>query len=676
MFNDKAELNEIALEHGVHRCLLPDRFLLKSTSDQLLAMVLGGKHGIRALAEKLKKHDVLCDYPRELRRKIDSETLIAMMLTSHESRALLRDKGLLDQNDWSAWVLAANTKALASHKGKVSASWKLDLRKYSLDLSNNVVKQMLDLLGSYTNIEFYRGLGRVERDLADFVVNAVLCNLHMEDGEFVHDFIEQYNWLMERQSAFVLGFNRAYKEDLRLVVKVDLRNPPENIPFAEFWRTCLSALYESTPERGNTFSAHDLVRSSQLMISMCENRKPGLVIAIRDQIERDENELIRAIRRLNTEVEMSGLMVKQASWVEAFSSLQELTPLPEFPCLSKQLTDVLENYLSDRSTNSALVKHDGEPFEQSLYAIKSLKAAISEEISKPSSDVEVLGTLTAELKIHTSTFESISNSLGELFSQVLKCSMNLREEIARIGEGATTVAVAHASPEYPDLSQDLERSQTESQTLQDALNNQLQATEAAQATLEKLSTEISQVKEENHLLKQRLVFTPPDPDQGLPEVNVEVDLHAIMTGAREPKPIETLLYFEQHAPDRVVILPSAKRSALEAENLQLGFQLANMVDRLVYPYLDLLKSGTPDAEARKIFGKSYKAKESDGVRQNRRLRSMREFSYNGQTHLFERHIGIGRNYGTQHSIRLYFDVIEGMLVIAYCGEHLDSVQTN
>jgi hypothetical protein len=104
--------------------------------------------------------------------------------------------------------------------------------------------------------------------------------------------------------------------------------------------------------------------------------------------------------------------------------------------------------------------------------------------------------------------------------------------------------------------------------------------------------------------------------------------------------------------------------------------LAKLVDRLVFAYLDALNSGVPDAEARKIFGKSYKAKESDGVRQNRRLRSLREFSYNGETHLFERHIGIGRNYGTQHSIRLYFEVIEGKLVIAYCGEHLDSVQTN
>lgn len=676
MFNDKAELNEVALEHGVHRCLMPDRYLLSASSEQLWALVLGGKHGIRALSEKLKKHDVLSDYPREMRRKIDSESLIAMMLCSHESRALLRDKGLLDPNDWSGWVLAANTKALAGHKGKVTVSWKLDFRKYSLDFSQKVVKQMVDLLAPYTNMEFYRGLGRVERDLADFVVNAALCNLHLEDGEFVHDFIEQYNWLMERQSGFVLGFNRAYKEDLQLVVKVDLRNPPENIPFAEFWRTCLKVLCESTPGRGNKFSGHELVSSAQILMSMCENRKPGIVIAMREQIERDENDLIRAIRRLNTEVEMSGLMVKQASWIEALSNLETLTPLPEFPPLSKELGAVVDKYMTDRSATSTLVSHDGGPFEESLHEIKALKQAITEEINKPASDVERLGTLTADLKVHTATFESISNSLGTLFAQIMKCSMGLREDIARIVDGTASPEIVPVTPAYPDLSQDLERVQTASQALQVTLDNQVKATEAVQATVEKLTNEISQVKEENHLLKQRLAFTPQMPDEDEPELSVPVDLHAIITGVREPRPIETLLYFEQLAPDRVVILPSAKRSALEADNLQLGFQLAKMVDRLVFAYLDALSSGTPDSEARKIFGKSYKAKESDGVRQNRRLRSLREFSYNGETHLFERHIGIGRNYGTQHSIRLYFEVIEGKLVIAYCGEHLDSVQTN
>jgi hypothetical protein len=408
---------------------------------------------------------------------------------------------------------------------------------------------------------------------------------------------------------------------------------------------------------------------------MCENRKPGIVIAMRDQIQRDENDLMRAIRRLNQEVEMSGLMVKQASWIEALSSLEALTPLPEFPPLSKDLAAVVDKYTSDRSATSTLVSHDGDPFEESLRAIKSLKASISEEILKPASDVELLGTLTADLKVHTATFERISNSLGTLFAQIMKCSLGLRADIARIVEG-TAPEVVPVTPAYPDLSQDLERVQTESEALQATLDNQVKATEAVQATVEKLSNEISLVKEENHLLKQRMAFTPHEPIDDEPELDIPVDLHAIITGVREPKPIETLLYFEQLAPDRVVILPSAKRSALEADNLQLGFQLAKLVDRLVFAYLDALNSGVPDAEARKIFGKSYKAKESDGVRQNRRLRSLREFSYNGETHLFERHIGIGRNYGTQHSIRLYFEVIEGKLVIAYCGEHLDSVQTN
>lgn len=675
MFNDKAELNEVALEHPLHRCMLPDRFVIRPTSDQLLAMVLGGKHGLRSLAERIKKLDLLTDFPRELRRKLDAEHLVSMLFCSHESRECLVDRGVLNPNEWAAWVLAAHTKALAGDKGRITPSWKVDFKKYELDFSQKAIKQMVDLLAPYTNMEFYRGLGRSERDLADFVVNSALSNLHIVDSEFVNDFIEQYSWLMERQSAFVLGFNRAYKEDQKHVVRVDLRNPSEKLPFGDYWRSCLNYLFECTPSKGNKFTGFDLLKSGQVLLSMIENKKPGLVGAIRHQIASEEADLVKAIRRLNVEVEMSGLMVKQDSWIQALSSLEALTPLPEFPVLSRELCEVVENYVSSRSETSSLADHDGAPFEDSLHAIKSLKQAITEEISKPASDVELVGKLAEELKGHTQTFESISNSLGTLFAEVMKCSIQLRADITRLTEGNPSESPV-TPPAYPDLSQDLESAKDEAKSLKDALDEQVQATQAVQATVERLSEEVSQVKEENHLLKQRLEFIPQAPSEDELDLNVPVDLHAIITGAREPKPIETLAYFEQHAPDRVVILPSAKRSALEADNLQLGFQLATMVDRLVYTYLDALNSGMPDSEARKIFGKSYKAKESDGVRQNRRLRSLREFTYNDEKHLFERHIGVGRNYGTQHSIRLYFDVIDGKVVIAYCGEHMDSVQTN
>jgi hypothetical protein len=54
---------------------------------------------------------------------------------------------------------------------------------------------------------------------------------------------------------------------------------------------------------------------------------------------------------------------------------------------------------------------------------------------------------------------------------------------------------------------------------------------------------------------------------------------------------------------------------------------------------------------------------------------MREFDYNGERVHFTKHIAIGNKYGTANTIRMYFEIIDGKLIISYCGEHLTTAMT-
>ena len=230
---------------------------------------------------------------------------------------------------------------------------------------------------------------------------------------------------------------------------------------------------------------------------------------------------------------------------------------------------------------------------------------------------------------------------------------------------------------YPDLREDLKQAKQEALTLAEKLTVQEKLNQSNSTVIENLTTELSEYRGNVHKLKQRLTFIPKAPEE--PEVTTPLpfDLFKKIIIGAQPNPLEILSFFELEAPDRVVVLPSAKVSADEANDYRNGHRLADLVQRLLYPYFDAIQSGEADATARKILGNNnYAAKESQGVEQNRSLRSQREFEYNGETYYFQRHLSLGRNYGTADSIRLYFEIIEGKVVIAYCGKHLDSVQTN
>lgn len=685
MFDSKEMLYEVALDHPVHFCMLPDRFMLDATRDRVWASLLGGKSAIRDLAQRLRKSPCIEAVPRDARRRMADESIITMMMLSHESRTMLTQSGSLNPEEWHDIIFNSQTKALSGKPPK-SKNWALKLENYNFELSRgSIEKAMLDLLQPYIDIDFYRGLGQTEKDCADFVINVALCNLMCIDLTFVSDFIEHYQFLMERQTAFVMGVTRAVAEGHTPNAKQDILTPPADMPYPIYWRGCLKSLYDMMPSKGQEMTFRNLILNADVLLSLTANESHGICTVMRHRLESDDEALFKGLSRLADEVEKSGLQVAQETWTYAIETLASLEPLPVFPQLSKKLLAALESYALARSDICRKADPDVDSFTGPLHAVKAIKTAITEEISKPNTDVVKITELTKRLSEQTDKFQASAAQLGEMYSSVLKISLDLREKLKEFADGTVQptpapvpepeVAVAQ-EPAYPDLREDLKQVQQEKLTLSEKLSSQVQLNVSNSTIIDNLTTELTECRETNHKLKQRLNFLPKAAEE--PEIIAPPQLELfkkLITGA-EPNPLEILTFFEMAAPDRVVVLPSAKASADEASDHKHGHRLAGLVHRLIHSYFDAIQSGKADAVCRKILGGNYAAKESQGVEQSRSLRAQREFDYNGETIYFQRHLTLGRNYGTADSIRLYFEIIDGKVVIAYCGKHLDSMQTN
>ncbi|MGE8067098.1 hypothetical protein [Pseudomonas sp. NPDC089569] len=140
-------------------------------------------------------------------------------------------------------------------------------------------------------------------------------------------------------------------------------------------------------------------------------------------------------------------------------------------------------------------------------------------------------------------------------------------------------------------------------------------------------------------------------------------------------PVDVLAFIQFVAGDRVVVLESAWKSAREASAFQYAGRMLDLLKTMVFPYFESLKCGNPDSVAREILAGAYSAKESQTVGTSTKLRSLREFVYEGQVHFFERHLRIG-NGGGMEGMRLHFDIFNcEKIVIAYAGPHLECPST-
>lgn len=159
---------------------------------------------------------------------------------------------------------------------------------------------------------------------------------------------------------------------------------------------------------------------------------------------------------------------------------------------------------------------------------------------------------------------------------------------------------------------------------------------------------------------------------------VDTTLLRRVASARDSlSPGEVLAYFSQLAGARLVVLDSAWESAAAYPGqFAASERLFDLLDKLLFPYMDAINAGTPDTQARGIFGsKAYCARESDTTLSDARLRALREFTWQGEKRLFVRHLRVSNQTGLE-GMRVYFDIIDSQVVIAYVGPHLPVSTSN
>ena len=160
--------------------------------------------------------------------------------------------------------------------------------------------------------------------------------------------------------------------------------------------------------------------------------------------------------------------------------------------------------------------------------------------------------------------------------------------------------------------------------------------------------------------------------EGVPG-NLMEYLESLMRGKKSATLEGTLQYLEYAHADRVLILPSAWKSARESDKA--GFSpvegVADLAFLLVREYVDARRSGAA-YRPQDIFGyKNYAHDEgkpltASGTR-------ARTFAYDGKDVLMLEHlkVGVGWNLGTTFRAHFAYDADLGKVVIGHFGKHLN-----
>lgn len=181
----------------------------------------------------------------------------------------------------------------------------------------------------------------------------------------------------------------------------------------------------------------------------------------------------------------------------------------------------------------------------------------------------------------------------------------------------------------------------------------------------------------NHTLQVKIEATKFHQEQSYQGLTLSpMLLRKLVTTPDVLTPEEVLAYIQFAGDGKVQVLPSAWRSAAESASFEYPGRMLELLDRLVFHYAPALASGKPDSEARDILGASYSARESDTVELNQGMRSERTFMVDGSPRYFGRHLSIGNDPSAARGMRIYFDIIDGVINIAYCGKHLTVTSSN
>lgn len=183
-----------------------------------------------------------------------------------------------------------------------------------------------------------------------------------------------------------------------------------------------------------------------------------------------------------------------------------------------------------------------------------------------------------------------------------------------------------------------------------------------------------ELREEIFTLKARIASADQGSSPAL-SVPAERDLLARVLNSRRARPTleEVLNSVEALFPDRVIVLPSAKRSAQDSRFVETDVALDLLVTLCSEAFCEYA-TGNGDAGVRALFGRdAFASDESETVKSRRPARRRRTFTYRGEERYMGRHLKHGVKESDVATLRIHYDwdAERQRLVIGHCGEHLD-----
>jgi hypothetical protein len=432
---------------------------------------------------------------------------------------------------------------------------------------------------------------------------------------------------------------------------IEAQNP---LPSARSIATALNDLANDVLE-GDCCS---VIRMHELLFSLSNKDHQGLRQAAEEYVG------FRLMPRLNRSCEQ----VKEALAIAGISEGCSLVPiLPDNWSLSPAGTALTNAHFR---VLQPLTQIESDPrvesWDDQIEQITSKSAAaakarreLADCVGRSSVNAELIAQAAGKLNGLTSEVTALANrQIGEI-SNVLALCTNAQDEWNALAHelALPEISVPHLSEGATDEDKEmLEMALEENQSIRAQLKD-------AQA--------------QNHVL--HLKADAMARHQANSYSGTSLDPVIVRKAVRSPSdltPVEVLSYIQHVGGPLVNVLPSAWRSAEESSHFELCDRMLDLLNRLVFEYTPSLGEGKSDAEARDIMGASYSAKESETVELNPALRSERTFMVGDQEHYFCRHLHVGNDPGRVRGMRIYFDILGGVVTIAYAGKHLNVASTN
>ena len=680
------ELIKLALRHFEEREIdfpLPPRF---ANNEEPLARAwrnaIVDVKKIKSMAAALRKSPGAKSMPKRIVNNTPDECVLSIFFRNHEMRQTTRH-----------WFEDAGSKftnlddLLPGMIARINRRDTLEKAVIPRDLIDILTAERLvhiadnlDFLERCCSRLFYESISEPLRDTLDLSLNLLLAQPGTE--RFAARFLSEYPWLAQNQPP-VQRVEEEEEEQASDPSREEDAGPFSPADFMEFTRFYSKKIYNNAKPDDKPWGIYSYYQHYRNLYKLNQEYDHEAQEFLRESYSGEHSGIISGLRDI----------MSLANTYKAFESIgrskdlyQNLLVDPVFSKIEISseddliaIGDFIESRKSSISDNMDFLKTIHGAFKQLGKNISRLSEITTNQTGSLDEIVEItntIGGLRSHVLGEADRFFDLIDDYLEAFSEVQAYFAN--QDVPLIAAPQEKdVSLLEAS--LAQASEKLAETEASAALVSDQLKQAYLALEAEKTRRAHYESQVDSLKAALHEARTEIQLrTGGKPsEEKLEALPVDTTtMLSLLKGEVKMTPLMILDTLSSIAPDRLVVLESARKSANEASNFDLPERLAQILEALMYPYLDSIRSGKPDSDARSVLPRSYAAKESDTVMKSPRLRAMREFNYNGQDMTFFQHVGVGRNYGTQHALRIYFKLIDDKVVVAYVGKHLETASTN